>query len=65
MITYNELTIDDIYVNNSSRLRYRVLWFNEDVVFIVANHKSAYPLQVPRYLFNEHYEKVETPEERM
>ena len=52
----------DIFVNNVTRIRYRVLWQNADVVFIVANHASAYPVAVQKYILKEHYEKVvETP----
>jgi len=57
------MSVGDVYVNHSSRIKYRVLWFNEDMVFIVAAHKSAYPIQVPCYLFNEHYEKLEVGDE--
>ena len=47
-----------VFVNNSSRIKYRVLWFNQDIVFLVSREASAFPIKITMDMLSEHYEIV-------
>lgn len=53
------LKVGAIYVNNSSRLKSKVLWFNQEIVFLVSREASAYPIQITMDHLFENYEGVE------
>lgn len=51
--------VNDMIVNNSTRLKYKILHKNVDIMTIVANYANAVPMTLPIEFVIENYEMVE------
>ena len=53
------MQVGQTIVDNSTRLKYKVLYKNVDIVCIVANYANAIPMNLPFSFVIENYEVVE------